>query len=58
MIAQRAETAPATINAMMAPIVDALNAAFGDRLLSFYLYGSAAHGWQRSPRRYETGFGY
>ncbi|MGL9750301.1 MAG: nucleotidyltransferase domain-containing protein [Symbiopectobacterium sp.] len=47
VIAQRAETAPATINAMTAPIVDALNAAFGDRLLSLYLYGSAAHGDMR-----------
>ncbi|WP_286673678.1 nucleotidyltransferase domain-containing protein [Candidatus Symbiopectobacterium sp. PLON1] len=28
---------------MTAPIVGALNAAFGDRLLSLYLYGSAAH---------------
>ncbi|MCW2479098.1 nucleotidyltransferase domain-containing protein [Candidatus Symbiopectobacterium sp. NZEC135] len=47
VIAQHAETAPAAIHAMTAPIVDALNAAFGDRLLSLYLYGSAAHGDMR-----------
>ncbi|QZN95766.1 nucleotidyltransferase domain-containing protein [Symbiopectobacterium purcellii] len=47
VIAQRAETAPAAIHGMTAPIVNALNAAFGDRLLSLYLYGSAARGDMR-----------
>lgn len=47
VIAQRAETAPAAIHTMTAPIVDALNTVFGDRLLSLYLYGSAARGDMR-----------
>ncbi|MFT8212152.1 MAG: nucleotidyltransferase domain-containing protein [Symbiopectobacterium sp.] len=48
VITQRAETAPAALHTITAPIADALHAAFGDRLLSLYLYGSAARGDMRA----------
>lgn len=47
VITQCADAPPAEIYTATSPIVDALQAAFGDRLLSLYLHGSAARGDMR-----------
>ncbi|WP_080745043.1 nucleotidyltransferase domain-containing protein [Cupriavidus necator] len=54
LVAEEAEAPPESIRAMTEPIVMAMSDTFGNRMLSYYLHGSAARGDMRADSDIDT----